>query len=499
MRDYIIINGKNSNTVEGLMIQSLPPITKPAMRTQITEVDGRDGDLVTNLGYSAYDRTVEIGLFGNFNIDEVTRYFNQRGTVVFSNEPEKRYDFTLVDEINYEKLLRYRTASVVFHVQPFKHEASTPVNVTKNTTTRMFEDAQIASDVGITKITNCAAVSGYFFQDHPFVRDGEIIPKYPECVSNYEIDPATGEWTQIEKKLTFSAEGKTVEVPFAMGGRLQDMTFLGIAYGYMGTPGNYVALENNVLKLHRKIKMKQYGDTLVASYSTHGNVAYIPLEKPSDFIGIDSGDGFIMCSHGDPSETLTNTDADLARLIIDPGYPTFLLGIPIPDSVDEVNELLKKVVVYYETTNETVENLQDADPTLYGSIQKLNGLTLPGGGLEFLTDYDEYARFTIVAYVTEGSKIINAGNVNARPKLTIEGSGALDIYNNDGLKLHVASGYSSPLTIDTERMEAYDDTGYQDWKVSGSYEDFTLAPGTDGIIIDGNVEKLTVENYSRWI
>ena len=132
MRDYIIINGKNSNTVEGLMIQSLPPITKPAMRTQITEVDGRDGDLVTNLGYSAYDRTVEIGLFGNFNIDEVTRYFNQRGTVVFSNEPEKRYDFTLVDEINYEKLLRYRTASVVFHVQPFKHEASTPVNVTKN-------------------------------------------------------------------------------------------------------------------------------------------------------------------------------------------------------------------------------------------------------------------------------------------------------------------------------------------------------------------------------
>ena len=66
MRNYVIINEINSNTIQGLAINILPPITKPMMRSQIEEIDGRDGDLVTELGYSAYDKTMEIGLWGTY-------------------------------------------------------------------------------------------------------------------------------------------------------------------------------------------------------------------------------------------------------------------------------------------------------------------------------------------------------------------------------------------------------------------------------------------------
>lgn len=123
MRNYIELNGKSSNEIIGLLIQQLPPISKPKMRTQVDEIDGRAGDIVTKLGFSAYDKTVEIGLYSNFDIDDVITYFNGSGKVVFSNEPDKYYNYQILDQIDYERLIRFRTAKVKFHVQPFKYSA----------------------------------------------------------------------------------------------------------------------------------------------------------------------------------------------------------------------------------------------------------------------------------------------------------------------------------------------------------------------------------------
>ena len=130
MRNYIILNGVNSNTITGLLISKLPPITKPKIRTQTEEIDGRDGDIVTKLGYSAYDKEIEIGLYGNFDINEVIAYFNTEGTIVFSNEADKYYNYQILDQIDYEKLIRFKTAKVKMHVQPFKYPLEeTPVEI----------------------------------------------------------------------------------------------------------------------------------------------------------------------------------------------------------------------------------------------------------------------------------------------------------------------------------------------------------------------------------
>ena len=130
MRYYVTINGVSSLTIPGLAIRQLPSISKTLMRNQKETIDGRDGDIITELGYSAYDKVLEIGLFGTYDINQIIGFFNQKGTIVFSDEDDKYYNFTILDQIDYDKLVKFRTASVRIHCQPFKYPLTeTPVLV----------------------------------------------------------------------------------------------------------------------------------------------------------------------------------------------------------------------------------------------------------------------------------------------------------------------------------------------------------------------------------
>lgn len=133
MIPYIIINGVSSKNINGLLIQSLPPISKPKIRTSIEEIDGRDGDVVTTLGYAAYDKPITIGLKGDYNVDDVIEYFNTSGQVVFSNELDKYYNFAIYDTIDFNKLIRFKTANIALHVQPFKYSVDEPPIIYNNT------------------------------------------------------------------------------------------------------------------------------------------------------------------------------------------------------------------------------------------------------------------------------------------------------------------------------------------------------------------------------
>lgn len=124
--NYIILNGTKSTIVQGLLIQELPPISKPQIRSSIETIDGRDGDIITRLGYSAYDKVLTIGLKKDADINDVISYFvnNDKGQVTFSNEDNFYYRFDLLEAIDFERLIRFKQARVTFHVQPFKFSCS---------------------------------------------------------------------------------------------------------------------------------------------------------------------------------------------------------------------------------------------------------------------------------------------------------------------------------------------------------------------------------------
>lgn len=121
MRNYIILNGQNSADIKGLLIQELAPITKPQQRTQVETIDGRAGDIVTPLGFAAYDKKISVGLYGDYDVDDVIEFFDSEGQATFSNEPDKYYNYQVVEQIDFARLIRFRTATVTLHVQPFKY------------------------------------------------------------------------------------------------------------------------------------------------------------------------------------------------------------------------------------------------------------------------------------------------------------------------------------------------------------------------------------------
>ena len=132
----IIWKNKSSKEIKGLIITNTPPITKPKMKVNKIEIDGRDGDIVEKIGYESYTKNVGIGLARNYDIDEIIKYFTGDGELVLSDEPDKVYIASIYDDVDYERLLQMRKATIKYHVQPFKYlkdESKVSLDITTET------------------------------------------------------------------------------------------------------------------------------------------------------------------------------------------------------------------------------------------------------------------------------------------------------------------------------------------------------------------------------
>lgn len=120
--NYFIFKGINSKDFIGLVVNTLPPITKAPKRVETQEIDGVDGEIITELGYSAYDKDITITLLKHNDIDEIMNWLSGEGELVTSLEPDKVYKARIIDQIDYERLYNFKSATITFRVQPYKYE-----------------------------------------------------------------------------------------------------------------------------------------------------------------------------------------------------------------------------------------------------------------------------------------------------------------------------------------------------------------------------------------
>ena len=176
--NYIKFNNIDSRIIKGLIISELPPISKPKMKIQETTIDGVDGSIIEELGYESYDKSLKIGLARDFDIDEIIKYFSGKGTMVFSNEPDKYYNVNILEQIDYVRLLRFRTADIKMRVQPFKYE---------------YEEEPTMAEGNVIEGSNIQITDGKVTKlqiDGKCEQDGEPTPDNPqeiEVVEGYNL------------------------------------------------------------------------------------------------------------------------------------------------------------------------------------------------------------------------------------------------------------------------------------------------------------------------
>lgn len=128
----MIFKGVNSNTIDGLIICSEPPISSSSIKIKEISIDGRDGTIIEELGYKSYNKNVEIGIKKGADLNKILKYFSGKGDLTFENENDKVYKAAVYEQINLERLLRLRKGTVTFYCQPFKYN--------KNDAYKVFTD-----------------------------------------------------------------------------------------------------------------------------------------------------------------------------------------------------------------------------------------------------------------------------------------------------------------------------------------------------------------------
>ncbi len=119
--NYIIVNGVSSMTITGLEIDELPSPVRPKARIEEEEVLGIDGSLTTTDDtYCATTKVCRVYYDGG-DYDSLANFFQESGTVVFSNLPNRYYDYKIMSEIPFDQVKDggWCEFNVDFRCQPF--------------------------------------------------------------------------------------------------------------------------------------------------------------------------------------------------------------------------------------------------------------------------------------------------------------------------------------------------------------------------------------------
>ena len=152
MKNYLIFNGVNTLTDLNLHIDELPIIGSFEESKDLIEVTGRDGFLTYNYNSRKYQTIdIKISARNTDNINQIKKLFSGSGKLILSNNEERYYQATVINKIDFERLLMYYNEFVVtFAIQPFSYELiNNEINII---TTQQFKNPTNTSCQPIIKI-----------------------------------------------------------------------------------------------------------------------------------------------------------------------------------------------------------------------------------------------------------------------------------------------------------------------------------------------------------
>lgn len=560
-RLYVIINDVSSLDIEGLYIEELPPISKPTMRSLREEIDGKDGDIITKLGYSAYDKEMKIGLAQNYDINEVISFFNSKGKIQFSNELDKYYNFEILEQIDFTALQTFKTAVVTLHCQPFKYPVEetpiegqlTPVSVEGNSfhvsntsrssikvdiigntfqkPTSFFDPQEIIegsqSTIGVLgKNIAYIGIDSLLFENTKITSSGSIVSDndydvyFVPIMQNEEYTLSIKNTSNVEKTISanlydfsnFRVGRFSYTIPESTK---IEQTFIAndnSSHLYLSIPKTYAELqlefgseatpyEESEQQIYM-INLIKYGEGGVQKINKIGNYY--------DFL--------FKNIQGSPyySEDLVFNAWYVKKQINKVIVPSGSVGITIDDMLPNstifskyggsVNgnyidysgyTLPSDDTILYITTTPTYVRL--AEPESYDYLN------------EYITSYTGETNIFITGNLSVNIKaeisvsnnieivINNCGNIYSKPKLDIAGYGIINVSLNDNQIFSV--NIEDEIIIDSSNLEAYNPNTNQlmNRQVVGNIDNLKLEPGESTLKFTGNVTSVSITDYTRYL
>lgn len=124
MKNYLIFKGTNTLDDLRLHIDELPIVGSFEESKELIEVTGRNGYLTHDYNSRKYQTIdIKISARNTNNINEIKELFSGSGQLILSNDKTRYYQATVINKIDFERLLMYYNEFIVtFAIQPFSYE-----------------------------------------------------------------------------------------------------------------------------------------------------------------------------------------------------------------------------------------------------------------------------------------------------------------------------------------------------------------------------------------
>lgn len=218
MLPYFIFKGIDSTPL--LIIKKLPPIIKAEANIKQIIIPGRNGFLTEDDGtYQGITKSVECTISDLSQIDYICSWLNGGGDVVFSNQPDKIYKATIINQIEFKRVVAtFHSLLIQFECQPHSYDINNNlITLTSSTTIFNFGSASSKPVIKVngtgtidltinSNVIHLTNVVGYVTIDTDLMdaykdtvlKNNDMSGDFPELVPGENTISWTGTVTSIE-------------------------------------------------------------------------------------------------------------------------------------------------------------------------------------------------------------------------------------------------------------------------------------------------------------
>jgi len=204
-----------------LLVNELPPIIKAPRDMNKIIIPGRDGFLTEDFGtYGSIVKSCKCTILDIAMADQILAWLDGSGDVVFSNQDDRKYEASIINQIPFERILeQWHKFIVIFDCQPFAYalendlltfitSPSTFYNLGTTASKpiiKVYGDGEIdlvlnSKTINLTNVDDYVTIDSKIMDAYrdTTLKNSEMTGDFPELIVGENVISWTGTVTKVE-------------------------------------------------------------------------------------------------------------------------------------------------------------------------------------------------------------------------------------------------------------------------------------------------------------